>query len=144
MHALLGHLLDWYSASLQSGGYPLIILLMAIESSVVPLPSEFIIPPAAYLAYSHGQMSPTGVVLAGALGSWIGAAAMYWAARIAGRPLVLSFAAWWTAWLSAIPSSIGCRWSIFPRRRSNGPNAGPIGSARWESSSRAWCRSSAI
>jgi len=103
MHALLGHLLDWYSASLQSGGYPLIILLMAIESSVVPLPSEFIIPPAAYLAYSHGQMSPAGVVAAGTLGSWIGATIMYWAARIAGRPLVLSFAAWWTAWLKRHP-----------------------------------------
>jgi membrane protein DedA with SNARE-associated domain len=48
-------------------------------------------------------MSPAGVVAAGTLGSWIGATIMYWAARIAGRPLVLSFAAWWTAWLKRHP-----------------------------------------
>lgn len=53
MHAWIQELVDWYSQSLQSGGYPLVILLMAIESSVVPLPSELVIPPAAYLAYTH-------------------------------------------------------------------------------------------
>ena len=91
MHALLKELIDWYLGSLQSGGYPLIVLLMAIESSVVPLPSELIIPPAAYLAYTKGGMSLFGIVMAGALGSWLGATAMYWAARWAGRPLVLKF-----------------------------------------------------
>lgn len=89
MHDLLKELLDWYSRSLESGGYPLIVLLMAIESSIVPLPSEFVIPPAAHLAYTQGNMSLTGIVIAGTLGSWIGATAMYWAARWAGRPLVL-------------------------------------------------------
>ena len=48
-------LIDWYMATLKTGGYPLIALLMAIESSIVPLPSEVIIPPAAYLAHSQGQ-----------------------------------------------------------------------------------------
>ena len=91
MHDLLKPLLDWYAHSLQTGGYPLIILLMAIESSIVPLPSELIIPPAAHLAYTSGNMSLTGIVLAGALGSWIGATAMYWVSRWAGRPLVLKF-----------------------------------------------------
>jgi membrane protein DedA with SNARE-associated domain len=89
MHDLLKELLDWYSRSLESGGYPLIVLLMAIESSIVPLPSEFVIPPAAHLAYTQGNMSLTGIVIAGAFGCWIGATAMYWAARWAGRPLVL-------------------------------------------------------
>ena len=69
MHAWIQELVDWYSQSLQSGGYPLVILLMAIESSVVPLPSELVIPPAAYLAYTHqGGMSLAGVVAAGAFG----------------------------------------------------------------------------
>src|ERR1043165_3980667 len=92
MHKLLQPLLDWYQRSLDSGGYWLVGLLMAIESSIVPLPSEFVIPPAAHLAHT-GKIPLTlwGIVLAGAVGSWLGATAMYWAARIAGRPLVLRY-----------------------------------------------------
>jgi len=91
VHDLLKELIDWYLRSLESGGYPLIVLLMAIESSVLPLPSEFVIPPAAHLAYTQGHLSLTGIVLAGAFGSWIGATAMYWVSRWAGRPLVLRY-----------------------------------------------------
>ena len=91
MHDNLMQLIEWYGASLQSGGYPLIVLLMAIESSLAPLPSEFVIPPAAHLAHTQGTMSLAGIVIAGAIGSWIGATAMYWASRLAGRPLVLAY-----------------------------------------------------
>lgn len=91
MHDFFKPLLDWYAHSLEAGGYPLIVLLMFIESTFLPLPSELIIPPAAYLAYTKGNMSLTGIVLAGALGSWLGATAMYWTTRWAGRPLVLKF-----------------------------------------------------
>lgn len=84
-------LIAWYLSTLKVGGYPLIALLMAIESSVLPLPSEFVIPPAAHLAHRDGTMSLAGIVFAGALGSWIGATLMYWAARWAGRPLVLRY-----------------------------------------------------
>jgi membrane protein DedA with SNARE-associated domain len=89
MHDLLKPLIDWYLHSLESGGYLLIVLLMFIESTFLPLPSELIIPPAAHLAYTKGGMSLTGIVLAGAFGSWLGATTMYWASRWAGRPLVL-------------------------------------------------------
>ena len=84
-------LIDWYLGALETGGYPLIALLMAIESSVVPLPSEVIIPPAAHLAHSSGKFSIAGIILAGAIGSWVGATAMYWAARLGGRPLLMRF-----------------------------------------------------
>ncbi len=85
-------LIAWYLGALKTGGYPLIGLLMAIESSVLPLPSELVIPPAAHLAYT-GQIPLTlwGIVLAGAIGSWLGATAMYWASRLAGRPLVMRY-----------------------------------------------------
>jgi membrane protein DedA with SNARE-associated domain len=85
-------IIAWYMATLKGGGYPLIVLLMAIESSVVPLPSEFVIPPAAHLAQT-GQipLSVPGIVLAGAIGSWLGATVMYWAARVAGRPLCMRY-----------------------------------------------------
>ncbi len=84
-------LIEWYLRYLEAGGYPLIVLLMAIESSIVPLPSELVIPPAAILAHQQGKLSMAGIVIAGALGSWIGATAMYWASRWAGRPLVLKY-----------------------------------------------------
>ncbi len=84
-------LIDWYQTSLASGGYPLIAALMAMESTVVPVPSEFIIPFVAQRAYATGSLSLWGIVLAGTLGSWIGATIMYWASRLAGRPLVLRY-----------------------------------------------------
>lgn len=84
--------MDWYLAKLATGGYPLIMLLMTIESSIVPLPSELIIPPAAHLAYTHqAGLGILGIVVAGTAGSWLGATLMYWASRLAGRPLVLRF-----------------------------------------------------
>src|SRR3989441_8692523 len=89
---MFSSLKDWYLAKLETGGYPLIALLMAMESSIVPLPSEVVVPPAAHLAYTNkAQMSIAGIIIAGAIGSWLGATAMYWAARLAGRPLVLRY-----------------------------------------------------
>src|SRR5258708_4349158 len=64
---------------------------MALESTLVPIPSEVIIPPAAYLAHTQGQFSFLGVVLAGTAGSWMGASLMYWAARLLGRPIIVRF-----------------------------------------------------
>lgn len=84
-------LIAWYMGALQTGGYPLVALLMAIESSIVPLPSELVIPPAAHLAYTQGRFSMIGLVIAGAIGSWVGATVMYWASRWAGRPLVMRY-----------------------------------------------------
>jgi len=89
--SLLHQFSDWYLASLGQGGYWLIAGLMALESTLVPIPSEVIIPPAAYLAHTQGQFSFVGVVLAGAAGSWVGAAAMYWAARLLGHPAIVRF-----------------------------------------------------
>lgn len=101
MKHLLQPLLDWYLQSLKSGGYALVILLMAIESSIVPLPSEVVIPPAAHLAWTQGidflgfhfsgWSGQIGLVIAGTIGSWIGATAMYWISRAAGRPFVLRY-----------------------------------------------------
>jgi membrane protein DedA with SNARE-associated domain len=85
-------LIEWYLHSLESWGYWGVALLMAMESSVIPLPSELVIPPAALLAYrQHQTAGVIGVILAGALGSWAGATVMYWASRLAGRPLVMRY-----------------------------------------------------
>jgi membrane protein DedA with SNARE-associated domain len=91
MKELLKPLLDWYQNALETGGYWLVGLLMAIESTIIPIPSEVIIPPAAHLAYTKGGMTLWGIVLVGTIGSWVGATIMYWASRLAGRPLVLRY-----------------------------------------------------
>lgn len=71
-------------------GYAGVFLMMAIESTVFPLPSEIVVPPAAYWA-SQGAMTFWGVVLASTLGSWFGSAASYLVARRLGRPLILRY-----------------------------------------------------
>jgi membrane protein DedA with SNARE-associated domain len=103
LHDLIQRLVVSYQHSLQTGGYPYIVFLMALESSVVPLPSELVIPPAVLLVGAgQSSMSYFGITAAAAIGSWVGASVMYWAARIAGRPLLLrlfdfgaSMANWW-------------------------------------------------
>ncbi|WP_338669066.1 DedA family protein [Pseudodesulfovibrio methanolicus] len=75
----------WIVAVVGHWGYPGIVVLMALESSLFPFPSEVVIPPAAYLAAS-GRMSIGMVVLCGALGSLLGAVFNYWLALTFGRP----------------------------------------------------------
>jgi membrane protein DedA with SNARE-associated domain len=110
MHQLIQSLNDWYSHALQSGGYALVAFMMAVESSIFPLPSEIVIPPAAHLAYT-GQipLSLWGIVLAGTVGSWLGATVMYWASRLAGRPLVMRFGKYF--FISAEKVAGAERWS---------------------------------
>jgi membrane protein DedA with SNARE-associated domain len=91
LKALIAGILSWYTAQLESWGYSLIVLMMAAESTIFPLPSELIIPPAAHLAHTKGTFSIAGIIIAGTLGSWLGATIMYWGSRVAGRPLVLRY-----------------------------------------------------
>ena len=73
-----------------TGGYVGIVVLMAMESSIFPVPSEIVIPPAAFLA-AQGKLNPVGVVLAGTLGSYLGSAITYWVSRLIGRPLIVKY-----------------------------------------------------
>jgi membrane protein DedA with SNARE-associated domain len=79
----------WFDITLR-WGYAGVFGLMAIESTVFPLPSEVVIPPAAYWA-AQGRMHFWGVVAAATLGSWAGSALSYTVARAVGRPLILRY-----------------------------------------------------
>jgi len=83
-------LITWLVTTTGALGYPGIFLLMAMESSVIPVPSELIMPPAGYLA-QQGQMNMAVAILCGTLGSLVGAYANYFAAHYLGRPLVLKY-----------------------------------------------------
>jgi membrane protein DedA with SNARE-associated domain len=106
---LLQQFSAWYLSVLGQGSYWLIAGLMALESTFVPIPSEIIIPPAAYLAHTQGHLSIVGIVLAGTFGSWLGASAMYWGARALGRPFVMRFGPY--VGLSTVKVELAEHWS---------------------------------
>jgi membrane protein DedA with SNARE-associated domain len=71
-------------------GYPGLVILMAMESTFFPIPSELVLPPAGYLV-SQGSMNGIAVVAAGTLGSLLGALFNYTLALYLGRPLILKY-----------------------------------------------------
>ncbi len=80
MHALIALWFSW----LKSWGYFGVVLLMALESTIVPVPSELIVPPAAFWA-AQGEFNFWGVVASAILGSYLGSIAsygvLYWAQK---------------------------------------------------------------
>lgn len=86
MHRLITLWFHW----VHDWGYTGIIILMAMESSIFPVPSELVIPPAAYWA-TQNRYSFWGVVAAGTFGSYVGAGITYWISRWVGRPLMVRY-----------------------------------------------------
>ncbi len=86
---MLHHLITVWFGWVKSGGYLGIIVLMAMESSIFPVPSEVVIPPAAFWAAQGQGMNFWGVVLAGTFGSWLGSAITYWLAYWLGRVVII-------------------------------------------------------
>jgi membrane protein DedA with SNARE-associated domain len=80
----------WLVKVIGDMGYVGILLLMAMESSLFPVPSELVVPPAGYLA-SQGQMNIWLVIFFSTLGSLIGALFNYAIAYYLGRPWILRY-----------------------------------------------------
>ena len=87
---MMHELITWLLTTIGSLGYPGVFILMAMESSVIPVPSELVMPPAGYLAH-QGEMNIWVAILMGTVGSLVGAYANYFAAHYLGRPLVLKY-----------------------------------------------------
>ena len=85
MFEIFHQVVGWLVHTIGQWGYPGIIALMFLESSFFPFPSEVVIPPAAYLA-AKGEMNLGLVILAGILGSLLGAVFNYALAVYLGRP----------------------------------------------------------
>ena len=84
---MLNDFFHWLADTVLALGYPGIALLMAVESSLLPLPSELVMPPAGYLA-AKGQMDPWLAVAAGTVGSVVGALVNYALAVFVGEPIL--------------------------------------------------------
>lgn len=87
---MLHDAINWLLITMDALGYPGIFILMAMESSVIPIPSEFVMPPAGYLAH-QGSMSLVTAILCGTAGSLFGAYLNYYAAHYLGRPLLIKY-----------------------------------------------------
>ena len=82
--------IEWLLNSLLALGYPGIVLLMAMESSILPVPAELVMAPAGYWV-AKGEMGAVAAVAAGVVGSILGSLANYFLALWLGRGLVRRF-----------------------------------------------------
>ncbi len=83
-------LVQWLLSTIGTMGYPGILLLMAMESSIIPVPSELVMPPAGFLVF-QGKMNLAAVILCGTIGSLIGAYVNYFVSHYLGRPLIIKY-----------------------------------------------------
>lgn len=90
---MLHDAIDWILATVGDWGYGGIFVLMAMESTVLPIPSELVVIPAGYLAY-QGKMSLVLILLASTFGSLAGALINYWFALLVGRPFLERYGRW--------------------------------------------------
>ena len=84
---MLQDFITWILATVHDWGYTGIFILMALESTVLPVPSELVLIPAGYLAH-QGQMTFGLIVLASTVGSLVGASFSYVVAMWLGRPFL--------------------------------------------------------
>src|SRR5579859_1038859 len=87
MTQTIHHLLAVWMQFVLDWGYIGVFVMMAFESTALPIPAEVVIPPAAFWA-AQGRFNLTGIVLAATAGSWVGSTVSYWIALWLGRPLV--------------------------------------------------------
>lgn len=87
---MINIIVQWLVNTIGAMGYPGIMLLMAMESSIIPIPSELVMPPAGYLVY-QGKMNMAAAILCGTAGSLIGAYINYFVSHYLGRPLILRY-----------------------------------------------------
>ena len=90
MYEYLYEIIDWIVSTVSSLGYPGVFVLMLLESSFIPFPSEVIMVPAGYLAFK-GEMNIVIVILCGLIGSLAGALINYYLAKSLGRSLLLRY-----------------------------------------------------
>jgi membrane protein DedA with SNARE-associated domain len=83
--------MNWISTLLGNLNYGTILLLMLLESTVIPVPSELVVAPAAFHAHS-GELNVWLVVLFATIGADLGASINYFVALYVGRPVIYKFA----------------------------------------------------
>src|SRR6266550_2201517 len=90
LEQVIQQFIEWLLNTLLALGYPGIVLLMAVESSLLPIPAELVMPPAGYWV-AKGEMDATLAIAAGVVGSVVGSLVNYGVAHWLGRGFVRRF-----------------------------------------------------
>ncbi|MBB4638398.1 VTT domain-containing protein [Longimicrobium terrae] len=107
-------MLGFVTGLLDSLGYVGLVLLMFLENVFPPIPSELIMPLAGYTA-TRGQFAIAGVIVAGTVGSVLGALPLYWLGRRVGQDRLRTLADRHGRWLAVSPDEIDRASSWFSR-----------------------------
>ena len=74
-------------------GYPGLFVLIALESTLVPIPSELVMPFAGYLA-AKGEFNLYVVLVINSVGALVGSGLCYWIGAVGGKPFLLKYGKW--------------------------------------------------
>jgi len=81
---------DWVQGIVRAGGYPVVFLLITLESTLVPIPSELVMPFAGYMAWK-GEFSLPVILVINSVGAVVGSGICYWIGVVGGKPFLVNY-----------------------------------------------------
>ena len=81
---------DWVQHTVAAGGYPVVFLLIMLESTLVPIPSELVMPFAGFMAWK-GEFSLPVILVINSVGAMVGSGICYWIGVVGGRPFLVKY-----------------------------------------------------
>jgi membrane protein DedA with SNARE-associated domain len=81
---------DWVQGIVRAGGYPVVFLLILLESTLVPIPSELVMPFAGFMAWK-GEFSLPVILVINSVGAVVGSGICYWIGTVGGKPFLVSY-----------------------------------------------------
>jgi membrane protein DedA with SNARE-associated domain len=81
---------DWVQSIVHAGGYPVVFALIMLESTLVPIPSELVLPFAGYMAWK-GEFSLPVILVINSVGAIVGSGICYWIGVVGGKPFLVKY-----------------------------------------------------
>ena len=81
---------DWVQSVVAAGGYPVVFLFIMLESTLVPIPSELVMPFAGFMA-SQGKFSLPVILVINSVGALVGSGICYWIGVVGGKPFLARY-----------------------------------------------------
>jgi membrane protein DedA with SNARE-associated domain len=81
---------DWVQGIVRAGGYPVVFALIMLESTLVPIPSELVMPFAGFMAWK-GEFSLPVILVINSLGALVGSGICYWIGVVGGKPFLVKY-----------------------------------------------------
>src|SRR5262249_12008136 len=81
---------DWVQGIVRAGGYPVVFALIALESTLVPIPSELVMPFAGFMAWK-GEFSLPVILVINSVGAMVGSGICYWIGVVGGKPFLVKY-----------------------------------------------------